>query len=64
MITDIDKTELINNYIKEGHSQEECTGFIEGLNRGVLAMRRFQASQISNKYDLHQWERQSKSNDK
>lgn len=33
LITKEQQEALVNNYIKAGHSQDECIGFIDGLNK-------------------------------
>jgi hypothetical protein len=33
--TQSDKEKLIESYIKEGHTQEECIGFIDGLQKAL-----------------------------
>jgi len=49
LITKEQQEKLVDIYIKEKHIQDECIGFIDGINAILILMSKIGQSKIDNK---------------
>jgi hypothetical protein len=52
LITKEQQEALVDNYIKEKHNQDECIGFIDGLNAMLKLISRIEQRQTDNHNEL------------
>jgi hypothetical protein len=53
IITKEHQEELVSNYIKEKHNQDECIGFIDGLNKALELVKNLTIPAVINQVCQH-----------